>query len=436
MYALSVDESQSLLPRAFAAIEAIVPSNQPLAVAVSGGADSMALALLMQAWKKNSFTALIVDHGLRAESAGEAVTVKTWLNQRNISAVILKGEPIPAGSGVQEKARDYRYRLMLGWCLAHDVKHLLLAHHADDQRETILMRLIRGSGVDGLAGMKPVAMRESVTLLRPLLGIAKRELVTYLRKQNQGWVNDPTNGSDTYTRTRIRAQNKAFEEEGLSPERLQLIHENLSRTSDYLAEQTFNHILSYGELNEAGFAWIALDALHVAHEEIQLRTLKKMIAFVNGGSSEPRYEELKRLLDNVSEEKFAGATLAHVEFIVKAGQLYAIREFSRMKPVTVKAGSHVLFDERFGCSVALDEAGGEYHLAPLGKSYLALPPEVLKRHEDVPKKLLMTLPSLFHLEAPVAVPHMHWSKEKRYSHAIAITYLPAGTHEKACREQN
>lgn len=426
--------------KAFSQLKAMLPTGSHAAIAVSGGADSMALALLMKEWGAAAMTALIVDHGLREESAIEADRVKAWLVKRGIDTVILKGEGLEKGAGMPERARAYRYRLMLDWCHAHHIRHLLLGHHADDQRETILMRLIRASSVDGLAGMKPASKREEVNIVRPLLGASKNELISYLRSVGQEWVEDPTNINDAYTRNRVRGLNAALSKEGLSPERLSLIHENLSRTSHYLAEQTFNYIQVNGALDTAGYAWINHASLQSVHEEIRLRSLKKIISYVNGGTSEPRFEEVKRLLYDVlpvvagtgKEAEFKGATLAHAEFILKGDTLYAMREFSRMAALQVQPGEKLLFDSRYEAEVSVRLPEGSYRIAPLAKAYLDLPPAVLKRHEHFPKKLLMTFPALFHLEGVAAVPHMEWTASERYKDALTLTYLSQKTDESAC----
>jgi tRNA(Ile)-lysidine synthase len=175
-----------LSPAEFAeAMAALGPwEQQPsLAVAVSGGSDSTALALLAANWARDSNATLvcfIVDHGLRAESAIEAQQVRCWLESRGLSAEILSagGAVAVADRGsVQEWARQARYRLLIDACIAHRIPHLLLAHHRDDQVETVLMRMVRGSGLRGMAAMVPSALAPGsggrVRLLRPLLNLPK-----------------------------------------------------------------------------------------------------------------------------------------------------------------------------------------------------------------------------------------------------------------------
>lgn len=143
-----------------------------LALAVSGGSDSMALALLASAWaeaKGGEATALIVDHGLRRGSAAEAGRVRAWLRARGIGCRILRWRGAKPAANLQAAARAARYALLTGWCRKAGILHLLLAHQQDDQAETLLLRLGRGSGLDGLAAMAPLASGADLRLLRPLL---------------------------------------------------------------------------------------------------------------------------------------------------------------------------------------------------------------------------------------------------------------------------
>ncbi|MFN4089341.1 MAG: tRNA lysidine(34) synthetase TilS, partial [Alphaproteobacteria bacterium] len=174
-----------------------------LAVAVSGGPDSLALALLAVRWaatRGGSAVALTVDHGLREESAREAAAAGAVLRRFGLPQHILRWQGGKPATGVQAAARAARYRLMEDWCGANAVLHLLLAHHADDQAETVLLRLGRGSGPFGLAGMAAVRERERVRLLRPLLAVSRRRLAATLRAAGAPWTLDPSNEDPVFAR--------------------------------------------------------------------------------------------------------------------------------------------------------------------------------------------------------------------------------------------
>ncbi len=194
----------------FAALMARFAPFEPrphLAVAVSGGSDSMALTLLAHDWARargGAISALTVDHGLRPEAAAEAAQVGAWCAAHGIDHVILtRGGPAPT-HGIQAFARAARYRLLADWCRAHFVLHLLLAHQREDQAETLVMREASGSGADGRAGMAAIVEHGALRLLRPLLGTPRAQLRGYLAARGQEWIEDPSNRNPAFTRVRIR----------------------------------------------------------------------------------------------------------------------------------------------------------------------------------------------------------------------------------------
>jgi tRNA(Ile)-lysidine synthase len=179
-----------------------------LAVAVSGGRDSLALVLLSQGWameRGGRVVGLIVDHGLRPESAAEAVATQAVLARLGIEGAILTWSGAKPRTGLQEAARTARYRLLREECRRRGILHLLLGHHADDQAETVAMRLARRSGPDGLAGMAALVDQPEVRLLRPLLGVSRARLTATLIAHGVQWLDDPSNLDPRFERVRLRA---------------------------------------------------------------------------------------------------------------------------------------------------------------------------------------------------------------------------------------
>jgi tRNA(Ile)-lysidine synthase len=171
-------------------LDRIGPFERPphLAIAVSGGADSMALALLADAWARprgGEITALTVDHRLRPESQSEARQVGIWLAARGIAQETLVWDGPHATGDIQAAARAARYRLLEDWCAERRVVHLLTAHHSEDRAETFWLRLARGSGLDGLAGISAVTERAQCRVLRPLLDVPPARLRARLRVEGQ-----------------------------------------------------------------------------------------------------------------------------------------------------------------------------------------------------------------------------------------------------------
>ncbi len=179
-----------------------------LAAAVSGGRDSLALALLAHDWaaaRGGRVIGLVVDHALRPESAAEAAATVHTLAGRGIEGSILRWSGAKPASAVQETARVARYGLLRQECRRRGILHLLLAHHADDQAETVAMRALRGSGVDGLAGMAALVEQPEARLLRPLLGIPRTRLTATLLERGVAWLDDPSNADLRFERARLRA---------------------------------------------------------------------------------------------------------------------------------------------------------------------------------------------------------------------------------------
>jgi tRNA(Ile)-lysidine synthase len=179
-----------------------------LAVAVSGGRDSLALALLSHGWaaeRAGRVVGLIVDHGLRAESTVEAAATRDVLARHGIEGAILTWSGAKPRGGLQAAARLARYRLLRDECRRRGILHLLLAHHAEDQAETVAMRLARRSGPDGLAGMAALVDQPEVRLLRPLLGVSRARLTATLLARGVQWLDDPSNVDPRFERARLRA---------------------------------------------------------------------------------------------------------------------------------------------------------------------------------------------------------------------------------------
>ena len=178
-----------------------------LGVAVSGGPDSLALLLLAAAAFPGEVEAATVDHGLRRESADEAAYVAEVCATLRTPHRVLSVAVAAGGEGVQANARAARYAALAAWMAERGLAVLLTAHHADDQAETLLMRLNRGAGVAGLAGVRAHRTLPGGALLcRPLLGWRREELAALVRAAGLEPVDDPSNRDEAYDRVRLRAR--------------------------------------------------------------------------------------------------------------------------------------------------------------------------------------------------------------------------------------
>jgi tRNA(Ile)-lysidine synthase len=205
-------------------------------LAVSGGPDSIALMWLAARWRRAlvrgpRLIAVTVDHGLRAEAAAEARDVKRLARTLDLPHRSMRWTGAKPKSGVPAAARAARYRLLAKAARDHGATHILTAHTRDDQAETLLMRLLRGSGIAGLAAMAPVTEREGLLLARPFLNVSKSRLVATLRKAKVAFADDPTNRDVNFTRPRIRAVMPVLAAEGGDARNLARLASRLARAN-------------------------------------------------------------------------------------------------------------------------------------------------------------------------------------------------------------
>jgi tRNA(Ile)-lysidine synthase len=323
-----------------------------LAVGVSGGADSLALTLLVQAWaaaQGGALTALTVDHGLRLEAAAEARQVAAWLGARGIEHRILAWRGAAPAHGIQAAARDARYRLLEDWCAEQGVLHLLLAHHQDDQAETVLLRLARGSGPDGLAGMSAVVERAQCRVLRPLLTVPRARLVATLQSLGQGWIEDPSNRDPRYARARLRQGLAPLAEAGVTSERMAAIAVRLGRVRVALEAEVARLLARCAAIDPAGVARLDAAALAAAPAEIGSRALAAVLLMVSGAAYPPRGERLERLYRRLADGGLGdGATLGGCRILPRRGGVLVCREPAAMAPpVAARPGAVVTWDGRF-----------------------------------------------------------------------------------------
>ena len=313
-----------------------------LAVAVSGGADSMALALLAATWahrRGGAVHALTVDHGLRPEARGEAVKVARWLRRRGLRCHRLRWADPVTGTGVQAAARAARYRLLTDWCRRHGVPHLLTAHQRDDQAETVLMRLARHSGLDGLAGMPALTALHGVRLLRPLLAVPGGRLRAGLRRRRQPWLEDPSNADPRFARVRARATLRALDDDArgdgaLDSAAFLALARHAARARTARAERTAADAAAAVRLSPAGYALLDAawwrDATAAARRDL----LSALLLTVGAGAYPPRGARLARLLAAFGDGDWQTRTLAGCRLAGWRGDLLVCREAGRMPQKT------------------------------------------------------------------------------------------------------
>jgi tRNA(Ile)-lysidine synthase len=207
-----------------------------LVLAVSGGPDSVSLMWLAARWRKSlshgpRLVTVTVDHGLRREAAREARSVKELARALDLPHRTVRWSGAKPATGVPAAARTARYRLLARAARREGATHILTAHTRDDQAETLLMRLLRGSGIGGLSAMARESAREGVILVRPLLSLPKSRLLATLKRAGIGYADDPTNRDITFTRPRLRAMLPLLAAEGGDARSLARLASRLARAN-------------------------------------------------------------------------------------------------------------------------------------------------------------------------------------------------------------
>ena len=327
--------------------------DEKLAVAVSGGVDSISLLLLMYCWSQKvelELSILTVDHNLRTESKLECQYVKNIADAFGLDCHILYwDDPVPK----QNKARAARYGLLTEWCKRKQIKQLLLAHHKNDRAETVLMRLARGSGLDGLCGMQETRYNNGICLVRPLLQFTKVQLIEYVKSKNVEWVEDPSNDDIKYTRTIFRHYISSIS----NPE--QLIH-RLGITAAHMGrvKQAMNFYVQQGirdhvVANKLGYVEIDWASLAMLPTEISMRVLLACIMTVGNRCYKPRYKNFNNLFSRVSGNKFQQSQALHGCVIIPRanGVIAVTREVNDVseKEVTIEPNAPLMWDNRFRC---------------------------------------------------------------------------------------
>ncbi|TDP46987.1 tRNA lysidine(34) synthetase TilS [Zavarzinia compransoris] len=415
--------------RGCAALAALAPGND-LALAVSGGADSLALLLIAEDWARAApgrrLHVLTVDHGFRPEAAAEAAGVAALAHARGHAAAVLSPVAALPRRGLEAAARAARYDLMAGWCRARGIACLATGHTADDQAETLLLRLQRGSGLDGLAAMAPDSRRLGLRLLRPLLGLDRAGARALVLAAGLPVIDDPMNEDERFARVAVR---RAIAALGLDAPGLAATAARLDRDRRAIAAAVAELAGAAVALSPWGTARLARPALRGRPAPFVERLLAGLVRAVGGEDHPPRRDRLDRLAALLAGEgRFPGATLGGCRFLAGEEAVAVLREARHLGPdLVLRAGESGVWDRRFEAT-----AGPEaVTIAALGTCKPAGLPSLSLAERRV-------LPAVFRDGALIAVPALHFgtplAAELRYCGANVL--VPDGWQGVVYRQRH
>ncbi|MEL7543209.1 MAG: tRNA lysidine(34) synthetase TilS [Pseudomonadota bacterium] len=332
-------------------------SFNTLLVAVSGGRDSLALLLLLSRWHDRrkragdnvpAMHALTVNHGIRPEAQEEAAHVATVSARLQVPHTTLElnlsAETAHGGHVSQKRARDARYAALITHASNIGVDAIVTGHQREDQAETLLMRLARGSGVRGLAGMatsRPLSVDNHITLCRPLLDVSRQRLTATLEAVGTDWRDDPSNENTAFERARLAAAQHTLDNIGLTATSLSRTSTRLRDADDALDWATRQALRAIPDLNASWYAaaWAALPRATVRSwpREFRVRALEYLVSAVSGSFGATATNPLSRsrlegLAARIGEEAPFTATFAGCRIMATEHAVQICRELGRAGP--------------------------------------------------------------------------------------------------------
>ena len=381
-----------------------------IAVAVSGGPDSLCLAYLLQQWcqpQAITLSTLIVDHRLRAESTLEAETTAQQLRLLGLSVEILTWHGHKPTTRIQESAREARYDLLISWCQSHNYTHLFVAHHAQDQQETALWRLMRGSDLWGLAGMSAQSRRKGIYVCRPLLRVSKERLLATLQATSLMAVSDRSNTDDQYARVRVRKRLSVLP--ALPVNQLGRLRRNFDLWLKAYIDQ-------YVSVSPYGYVTLRSSSFYQLTKPFWEYLIIHFLKVMTLQPYPPRRQDMVNLIAHMHNPRFKSCTLGGCAVLRHRQHIIIGREWKAM-PVTAiqlqSSAQTIVWDKNFQLTLAGIDANivsenNNFEVRSLGKQgwqqlCSARHNQVLK---DIPYAIRLSLPSLWIKDKVIDVVHM------------------------------
>lgn len=374
--------------------EAADKTNGVIGLAVSGGGDSIAMMhLAARTVDKARLRVFTVNHNLRAAAQTEIALVAAQAKALSLPHDVADWHWDRTGN-LQAQARAGRWDTLCGLAARHQVNAVWMAHTQDDQIETFLMRLSRGSGIDGLSGMTSATVRDGVTLLRPLLGVSRAMLREWLEQNGIGWCDDPSNEDTTFDRVRARQMAAQLAELGLTPKRIvqTVDHMQAARASLQAAARSFvdmHYAQDHGDLI------VARQALDLSQTDTPRRAMVAGLRWVSGANHKPRFENMMYAVQKAArghKVTFAGCLLVPES----AGAVRITREAQGTHPVAGHSG--IIWDNRW---LMTGPPIGEVEVKALGEAIRLCP---AWRNSHLLRASLLASPAVWQNGTLIAAP--------------------------------
>ncbi len=379
-----------------------------LGVAVSGGGDSVALLhILLHCFEDTpvELHAATVDHGLRPEARHEAVWVADLCERYGVAHSTLRWRGWDGSGNLQDKARQARYDLLTDWAQSFGIADIAIGHTADDQAETLLMRLARSSGVNGLSAMSRRRTVNGVNLIRPMLGLGREQLRSYLKVEGLGWIDDPGNDNAAFDRIKARQALAALEPLGVSVRALTDVARNMEQAREALDWYSFLAARDFVDI-DGGDVLIEHRRLRTLPEEIVRRLVVRAIGWISGGGYAPRSASVSHFVAAARDRQ--SATLSGCQMLHQGPHVWICREYQAVR--TALSAPAKTWDNRWVLT-GPDMAGCK--VKPLGRKGVLLCGDW--RGTGRPYATLLASPSVWRngelVAAPLAGVSQGWKAE-------------------------
>ncbi len=371
---------------------------QKLALAVSGGPDSLALLVLAHRWREPRATGptlavFTVDHGLRPSAAAEARMVADTAHRYGLCHKTLRWRGPRPNSRIEEAAREERYRLLIEAAEEAGISDILTAHHREDQVETVLMRLGKGSGLAGLVGMRPERqLSEKVTLHRPLLALSKAQLASTVASAGLTPVEDEFNIDERFARPRLRRLMPDFVAAGIGADGVAQAAQRLALADEAIEHFVDEFLRAAVSVDRFAVATIDRGRFRSVPSEVRRRVLARIIGGASGSDwPPPRGERLGSLERSVIGRQVFKRTLAGAVIAASEAALVVYRESGRamLPSIDVAKGDVGIWDGRF--AFRIEDGPKGLSVGALGEMGRR---QVGARITGVPAGVVATLPAL------------------------------------------